>query len=183
VNNLCQPNSTGVDAGTSTSGCHPVVNELQAGGVTASDEWVELFNPCSASIDVNGWELDYRSAGNNSGAADTLILGLTQKIAAGGYLLLVGPDYSGRANADGGWSSGHLSGSGGAVGLRDASGALVDSVAYKALTAANDFTEGSPAPNPPAGSSIQRLPNGADSNNNYKDFHVTSSPTPGAANK
>jgi hypothetical protein len=165
------------------NGCGPVVNELQSGGVTASDEWVELFNPCTAAIDLDGWKLAYRSAGNNSGRSDLLLVALTQKISAGGYLLFVGGGYTGSAKADGKWSGGHLAGDGGAVGLRDAGGKLIDSVAYQTLTTTNGFTEGAPAPNPEANSSIERLPNGADSDDNSKDFQTTPSPTPGAANR
>jgi hypothetical protein len=183
VSNVCQPPAGGgSDAGTSGA-CHPVVNELQAAGVTASDEWVEIFNPCTTTIDLKSWKLQYRSAGNNSGGSDTTILTLTQKIAAGGYLLLVGGGYTGSAPADASWAGSHLAAAGGAVGLRDSSGALIDSVAYKTLTTTNNFTEGSPAPNPPANNSIARHPNGTDTDDNSKDFQLASNPTPGAANK
>jgi hypothetical protein len=165
-----------------TGACHPVLNELQASGATASDEWVEIFNPCNAQEDLTGWKLDYRSAANNNGGNDITCFAFGQTIPAGGYLLLAGKGYTGSVNADGVLSSG-LADGGGAVGLRDANGALVDSVAFQTLTAANSFTEGSPAQNPPASRSIARLPNGADTQNNSKDFQVTAKPTPRAANQ
>ena len=77
---------------------------------------------------------------------------------------------------------GHLASTGGAVGLRDDVGNLVDSVSYDTLTAPNDFTEGMPAPNPPnvapPGNSISRIPNGVDTNNNKVDFKVSTMQTP-----
>jgi hypothetical protein len=167
------------DGGAPPGACHPVVNELQATGVTASDEWVEIFNPCSTSIDLHDWTLLYRSAGNDNGGADLLDFTFTQSLAAGGYLVIAGSGYHGIK--DGSLARG-LAGGGGAVGLRDASGKLVDSVAYQTLTAASNFTEKSPAPNPPALSSIERLPNGADSDDNSRDFSLTSTPTPRAPN-
>jgi hypothetical protein len=182
VSNVCVPNGGG---GPPASGCHPVVNELQATGASAADEWVEIFNPCNAAtdpaeIDLTGWKLLYRSAGNNAGGSDTLELTFTQKIKAGGYLLIAGSGYTG--TKDGSLSHG-LAGTGGAVGLRDASGKLIDSVAYATLTTANNFTEKNPAPNPPAQNSIARLPNGVDTNDNSADFRVSAKPTPRAVNK
>ena len=70
-----------------------------------------------------------------------------------------------------------------AVGLRNPSGTLIDSMAYGMLTAANNFTEGAnPAPAPSVDQSISRLPNGKDSDQNGADFAVTAIP-PRAANQ
>ena len=85
--------------------------------------------------------------------------------------------------ADESFSAG-LAATGGAAGLRDATGALVDGVGWG--TATNAFVEGSPAPAPPAtsapGSSIVRLPDGHDTNANAADFTISSTATPKAAN-
>jgi hypothetical protein len=160
--------------------CDPKVNELQATGTKASDEFIELFNPCAQGVDLTGWKLEYRSAGNNGGGGANTLFAFTQTIAASGYLVLGGAGYGGQKD---GTMSGGLAGAGGAVALVTPAGAVVDSVAYQVLTAANDFTETAPAPNPPAMKSIERLPNGADSNDNSKDWKVGAAPTPGAANK
>ena len=69
--------------------------------------------------------------------------------------------------------------------MRDAGGTLVDIVAYGTV-AGNTFIEGAAAPLPPKlaspGGSIERLPNGADSDDNSHDFATTNTATPGAAN-
>lgn len=40
-----------------------VITELQTGGATdATAEFVELYNPNDTSIDVTGWQLQYRPA-------------------------------------------------------------------------------------------------------------------------
>jgi hypothetical protein len=165
--------------------CHVVINEVQTGTTrTGTEEWVELYNPCSSAIALAGWKLAYRSAGNTNGAAgsdsSSLYTWSSGSIPAGGYRVYAGGGWTGAS--DGALGSG-LASAGGAVGLRDASGALVDSVAYG--TAAGGFAESTAAPAPPTttgGASISRLPNGADTDDNSADFHVTNTPTPGAAN-
>ncbi len=161
-----------------------VVNEVQTagggGGTGASDEFVELYNQCATSQSLSGWQLAYRSAGNNSGGADTVLFNFTsQTIGATGYLLLAGSGYTGTATADATMTNG-LAVSG-AVGIKNGT-TLIDSVSYGTLTATNAFTETAAAAGPPASQSIARSPNGADSNNNGTDFVVRATPTPKAAN-
>src|SRR5262249_13809404 len=101
---------------------------------------------------------------------------------AGAYRVLAGSGFAGAH--DGTLASGIAES--GAVGLRDTSGALVDSVAWGSATA-SAFCETDAAPAPPTaaapGLSIERLPNGADTNDNAHDFAVGAAPTPGAANR
>jgi len=164
-------------------GCHPVVNELMTTGKSATDEFVEIFNPCQGAYDLSSGKLVYRSAGNNAGGADSTLFAFpaNTKIAAGGYLVYCGAAFAGPCDAT--FSSGGLAQAGGAVGVRNAAGTLLDSVAYQTLTAPNNFTETAPAPNPLANQSIERLPNGTDTNNNSADFKVAMTPTPKAANQ
>ncbi|MSP59918.1 MAG: lamin tail domain-containing protein [Myxococcales bacterium] len=159
--------------------CTPRVNEVQVAGASATDEWVELFNPCVQAVNLNGWKLVYRSTNNNAGMADTTIYTFTETIAAGAYFLIVGDGYVGMKDAT---ASGGLAAAGGAVGLRDPIGFVVDSVAYEVLAVANNLTEKAPAPNPPASQSIARTPNGTDTNDNSKDFKLTVKPSPRLAN-
>ncbi len=165
-------------AGDMALGCTPVINEVQTRGISAYDEFVEIFNPCNAAIDLNGWKVAYRSTNDNSGGADTTLYKLTQTIPAGGYLVFAGKDFPGKS--DGALSSG-IADIGG-VGLRDPNGLRIDSVAFGALAVPNTFTEKSPAPAPMASQSIARTPNGTDTNDNSKDFVVAAKPTPGQAN-
>ncbi len=72
----------------------------------------------------------------------------------------------------------NLVNSGGAVQLLNGS-SLVDAVAYG--NAGKAKGEGKPAPDAKSGSSLARIPDGTDSDNNAKDFRV-SKPSPGAAN-
>ncbi len=158
------------------------VNEVETGtAAAAGDEFVELANTGTGPADIGGWKLVYRAAaGTSDTTLATIPAGTT--ISAGGFYLLAGSTYSGGQPADTTFGSG-LAGAGGAVGLRDATGGLVDSVGWG--TAANAIVEIAPAPAPPAttpGSSIVRLPDGQDTGNNAADFTVTPTPTPRASN-
>ncbi len=156
------------------------VNELTTGSSgSAADEFVEVANVGSAPASVGGYKLVYRSA---AGTSDIVLATIPDgtTIPAGGFYLFGGSAYSGPPPADQSFGTG-LASTGGGVGLRDASGALVDSVGYG--TATNALVEGSAAAAPPAGSSAARIPDGKDTNVNAADFTVTATPTPKAGNK
>ena len=77
--------------------------------------------------------------------------------------------------------SGGFAATGGAVVLRAIGGAPIDALGWGDAT--NAFVEGSAAPAPPAGSSIERLPGGpsgqpTDTNDNALDWFVLASPSP-----
>jgi Lamin Tail Domain len=97
---------------------HIVVNELKTGGTAAgaSDEFVELYNPCDVDVDLTGWSLVYRSA---TGTTDVTIVNLARTIASGGFLLVAGPTYSNGGTPDQTYGTGRLAQAGGGVGLRD----------------------------------------------------------------
>jgi Lamin Tail Domain/Collagen triple helix repeat (20 copies) len=159
------------------------VNEVATGlDGAASNEFVELVNTATTAASVGGWKIVYRSAAGTSDVTlATLADGAT--IPAGGFLLAGGGGYAGPPAADASFAT-SLAATGGAVGVRDADGALLDSVGWG--TASNALVEGTAAPAPPTtpapGSSIVRLPDGHDTNANAADFHVSSTPTPRAAN-
>jgi predicted extracellular nuclease len=158
---------------------HIVVNELKTGGTAAgaSDEFVELYNPCDVDVDLTGWSLVYRSA---TGTTDVTIVNLARTIASGGFLLVAGPTYSNGGTPDQTYGTGRLAQAGGGVGLRDPTMALVDSVGYG--TATNMFVEGAAAAAPANDQSLARIPSGVDSNHNDLDFMVATTPTPRATN-
>ena len=159
------------------------INEFMTGMTgAASNEFVELVNTGSAAADVSGYKLAYRSGtGTSDVTLATIPSGTT--IAAGGFYLFGGSGYAGSATPDQSFSAA-LAATAGGLALRDASGAIVDSVGYGDAT--NAFVEGHAAAAPPAaaapGNSAIRLPDGHDTNDNAADFSVSASPTPRAAN-
>jgi Lamin Tail Domain/Collagen triple helix repeat (20 copies) len=160
------------------------VNEVMTGMTgAAANEFVELVNAGSEAVDVGGYRVVYRSA---AGTSDTLLGALPAGtiLAPGGHYLLGGSAYAGPVAADQSFGTG-LAATAGGVGVRTSDGTLLDSVGYGA-TAANGLVEGTPAAAPPTtaspGSSVGRMPDGADSNDNSVDFAVSATPTPRAAN-
>jgi hypothetical protein len=159
------------------------VNELMT-GVTgaASNEFVEIVNTGTAAADLSGWKLVYRSA---AGTSDVVLATVADgtSVAAGGFYLFGGASYAGGPMADQSFST-SIAATGGGVGLRDATGNLVDSIGWG--TATNAFVEGTVAAAPPTteapGTSTGRVPDGDDTNDNAADFTLDDSPTPKAAN-
>jgi Lamin Tail Domain len=156
------------------------VNEFSTGVEGAlTDEFVEIFSPDTEPADISGYKLVYRSAAGTSDLVLATIPAGTV-LAPGAFLVFGGSGYSGTANQT---FFGSLASSGGAVGIRDATGLLLDSVGWG--TATNAFVEGAPAVAPavaPApGKSDARRPDGADTNDNASDF-TEGDPSPGGAN-
>ncbi|HEX4519079.1 MAG TPA: lamin tail domain-containing protein [Gaiellaceae bacterium] len=159
------------------------INEIETGTTaSAADEFVEIVNSGENAVEIGGWKVVYRSA---SGTSDTTLATIPTgtTLAPGGFYLLGGAAYEGAVAADQTFSAG-LAATGGAAGIRDASGALVDSAGWG--TATNALVEGSAAAAAPTtaapGSSIVRLPDGHDTNANAADFTISATPTPKAAN-
>jgi Lamin Tail Domain/Collagen triple helix repeat (20 copies) len=159
------------------------INEFSVGVEGAlGDEFVEIVNSGTGAADLSGWKLVYRSAaGTRDVSLGTLADGT--KLAAGGFFLFGGADYSGRHRADKTFSAG-LASSGGGIALRDADGKIVDSVGWGEAT--NAFVEGTAAEAPPVapapGKSDVRSPNGHDTDVNSADFTVSGAPSPGTSN-
>lgn len=184
---------TATDSGVSASfvitvtgeQCHPVINELQSGTAASdADEWVEVFNPCTASIDVTGWTLDYRAAGNTGAADGTGLVTLSGTIGAGSIQLFCSNVST--AFCDGTWNGGQLAQQSGSVALRSGpkdTGSIVDSIGYGTVAPGHPFVEGTPAMPLSNGKVLARLPfDGIDQGNNAGDFVLTDQATPGTLN-
>jgi hypothetical protein len=159
------------------------INEFSTGTEGAlTDEFVEVVNTGTEPADLSGYKLVYRSgAGTSDVSLGTLPDGTM--LAAEGFLLFGGAGYAGVHPADRSFGT-SLASAGGGVGLRDPTGALIDSVAWG--TATNAFIEGTVTAAPPIapapGQSSGRHPDGNDTNDNSADFTISEPPTPGRAN-
>ncbi len=156
-----------------------VVSEVVTGGASASDEFVELENAGESTADLVDLEVVYVTSSGSTVTAKASWTA-TRLLEPGRHLLI--------ANAAGAYASiadatytGGFAATGGAVVLRAAGGTPVDALGWGDAT--NAFVEGTAAPAPPAGSSVERLPggaagNGTDTNDNALDWIIQASPAP-----
>lgn len=174
--------------------CHPVINEFQtASAAFADDEWVEIYNPCTAPMMVDTWTLDYRGSNVVPPAQDsTFMVMLKGQMAPGELRLYAGRDYTGPPAADDLWPAntqpnGIMKESTGSIGLRAGAidvGIVVDAVGYGTVASLNPFLESTAAPTMSAGVSASRAPfDGKDDDDGKNDFKITPTPTPRALNE
>ncbi len=156
-----------------------VVAEVVTGGTSASDEYVEVANAGSMPADLAGLEVAYATS---SGATVTRKAAWTTStvLVPGQHLLLANSAGAFASIADALYSGG-LAATGGAIVLRATGGSNVDAVGWGDAT--NGFVEGSAAPAPATGQSIERRPGGSggntvDTNSNSADFVVNAAPVP-----
>src|SRR5437762_2316876 len=175
-----------------------VVSQLYAGGgnsaASYTNDFVELFNPGSASVDLSGWTIQYSSSAGTSWQATPL----SRSIAPGHYYLvqlastaavgapLPAPDATGTTNlaASGGKvglvSSTTLLTCGASAGSCSGAGGLQDLIGYGS---AADYEGTAAAPSLTSTTSAMRAAAGCtDTNDNAADFDaVTPAPRNSAA--
>ena len=163
-----------------------LVNEVLTGTASsATNECVELYNPCTTQVTIpSGWTLQYRK---DNGTSDTLLHTFTAaKTVAGLGFFVVGSSGYPAAGKDDTYNGGaSISATGGGVALK------TGTTYYGQMgwgTATNIFVQGNAAPasgdvNGSTGYSSSRCPNGSlGAGNNSVDFVANRTPTPKAAN-
>ena len=155
---------------------HLVISEVQIAGVGgANEDFIEIHNPTSSNIDLNGYRLVKRTA---SGITDSSIKAWSSEtiIPPGGYYLWANSSWTPSVTPDTTTASTLAADNG--IAIRQGpidTGTIIDSVAWGGAT--NAFVEGSPFPtNPGAGESLERV--GDDTNNNSVDFILQTNPNP-----
>lgn len=156
-----------------------VVSEVETGGASASDEFVEVANQGSGPVDLIGLELVYATSSGSTvtrkatWAASTIL-------SPGKRVLVVNSAGSFAPIGDVVYTGGFAA-TGGALALRVVGGSVVDAVGWGDAT--NAFVEGTAAPAPSASASVERRPggslgNGIDTNENALDWFVSLTPGP-----
>ena len=173
-------------AQTSAShGANLLISEIQITGGTGktTNDFVEIYNPTGASVDLNGIRLVKRT---KTGTSDTTLKSWTTEtpVAAHGYYLWANSGFT-EIGAAPNATTGETFAADNGVALRagpENTGEIIDAVGWGA--AANIFVEGAAfAINPGANESIERRPggadgNGADTDNNADDFVLRASADP-----
>ncbi|RKG63900.1 DUF4215 domain-containing protein [Corallococcus sp. CA054B] len=143
---------------------HVVISEFCGGtSENASDEFIELYNPTNAEVDMSGWKIQYRAAGATSKYGQSAELPQGAKIKAHGYYLLVGSAYSLAVEKDASYSfntsastsgGGHVRLGTAAIGQEDNDVNAIDTLGY-GTGAAPEGGHAAPA-HPASGGSLER---------------------------
>ncbi len=193
--NLDNATSTADYTFTTTSQAENVViSEIQIGGATANDEFVELYNPTLADINLSGWRLTKKS--DTGLTTNNLLTSFPDKtISAKGYFLIAHPTgYDGGALADAVYSTSASIAPNNSIILyySDVGRTIIDMVGLGTSTISETVTIDNPSNN----QSIERKAfsnststtmfsgadkwqgNGYDSDNNSQDFVLQLNPSP-----
>ena len=160
---------------------HLVVSEVMTGGASASDEFIELYNPTTFELPLEGLEVVYVTASGATVTRKAAWEAGAAGVPAGAHVLIVNSAGIFAGLADVGYANG-LAATGGSVGLRVIGAATaIDAVGWGNAT--STWLELRPAPAPAAGSSLERLPGGSvgsgqDTDDNLIDFFLQSMPEP-----
>lgn len=182
-----------VSAETAT---HVLISEVQVHGEDTDDDFIELYNPTSSSINLKGMRLVKRTS---TGTADSSIISITSDtfIPAHGFFLWCNTNLDTALGCDSS-SSATLADNKNSVALRNGvenTGAIVDAVTFG--SPANPLGEGTSLTAPAASTSVERKANsasdsttmaiggidefagnGEDTDNNATDFVGRATPQP-----
>ena len=160
---------------------HLVISEVVTGGASASDELIELHNPTTVSLPLEGLEVIYvTSTGATITRRAAWALGAAS-VPPGGHALIANASGIYASIADATYTSG-MAATGGSVAVRILGATTaIDAAGWG--TAASAWMEGTPAVAPAAGASIERLPGGTlgsgqDTGDNAVDFVERLAPEP-----
>ncbi|ERS50814.1 MULTISPECIES: ExeM/NucH family extracellular endonuclease [unclassified Corynebacterium] len=136
-------------------------------GASFSNDFIELYNPTDAAIDLTGWSVEYFASNGSSGGKITL----SGTIAPHGYYLVQGAAGNGQAQAlptPDAQGKVNMSGTKGSVQLADATGNTIDLVGYGAASKSEGAATGSLSND----TSASRNAAGADTDDNSADFTI-----------
>jgi hypothetical protein len=161
-----------------------VINEIEVAGLTANDEFIELYNTTLKPVDISTWSIQYKGGGGANYYKKNFVSGSV--IPARGYFLVAhggSGNYSGTAAYDMSWSQA-LSSAGGTIFFVDnqtllangSDAAIIDKVGYGVTTEFEILAAIKPAAN----QSIERK-KFQDTNNNNEDFALAASLSPTAS--
>lgn len=145
---------------------HLLISEVQVGGNSVNDEFVELYNPTDSAISLKDWKIIKKTA---SGVEYTLIIfSEASIIQPQSFLVISHLSYQSQIGADFVYTTRYYIASNNTVVLKNASKEVVDKVGFGTVS---DF-ETAPAPNPQKSKSLSRLDT-SDTDDNTIDFEET----------
>ena len=73
-----------------------VIFEVQAAGATANDEFIRIYNPTAATVDLSAWSIQYKSAAGSSYHKKNFVEGMS--VEPGGFFVVAHNDFVGVAD-------------------------------------------------------------------------------------
>lgn len=185
--NTPTPSPTGQATATPTNtpiggAQHIVISEFRTRGPSGgSDEFIELYNPTNAPIDIGGWKINGSNSGGTIGTRLTINAGTN--IPAHGHFLATNNatnGYSGSVPGNQTYNTGVTNDGG--IALLDAGNTVIDQVGMSAGSAYGEGTRLS-ALTTDADRGYERLPgssagSGQDTDDNATDFQITAPSDP-----
>jgi len=178
---------------TAATATHIVISEVKIGETgTPTDEFIELYNPTNADIDLANWKLSRKTS---AGAESVLVTTVSGVIKAKGYFLFAHPSgYSGSTSADQVYSEDNSITPDNTIVLYGSDGTtIIDKVGFGSAIDSESEAETDPS----AGTSRERIANssststsmalgeadefmgnGEDTDNNAADFVLRNIPQP-----
>lgn len=160
---------------------HLLISEIVTGGASASDEFIELYNPGVDALPLEGLELVYVTASGLTVSRRASWSVGAPSVPPGGHQLIANEAGIFTSIADARYATG-IAATGGSVALRiQGAASPIDAIGWGSAT--SSWLEGTAAPAPAAGSSLERLPGGAagsgqDTDDNALDFRLQLVPDP-----
>lgn len=154
---------------------HIVISEVKIAGTTATDEFVELYNPTNQPIDLSTYKLKKKTASGTESNLLTTFPATSSIPAYGFYLIAHQTGYTNLVAPDARYSSSSYSLADNNTVLLYDGATLIDKVGWGAATDFEGTVLGSPGTQ-----SLIRLPNdgygyGQDTDNNFTDFALLAS--------
>jgi hypothetical protein len=149
---------------------HLLIAAVQIAGAAASNDLVKIYNPTATTVDVSGWKLHKKSSTGNDAPIREFPTGTS--IAPDQYFVWANSADGFAASVGADTSSTQTLAADNSVALLDASGTIVDAVAWG--TGTGQYGEGPPYPTDPVANQmlVRQSAGGVmvDTDNNANDF-------------